>query len=406
MAVFAEARTMKQSILFLEQQSWKGGAQQVLLSVLDALREGFRPIVAFPDDGAFRSQLQDRGIETLTYPLGAYRPGKKSWGEIFSFAWRSLMCTVKLTRIILARNVCMVYINGPRCLPSGVLAACLARRPALFHLHIILTRSADILLVAWFARLASKVVACSNAAAGSLLKARPSLRSKTKVLYNPAPKAPQEIVPFPERPHAHLTIGIVGRITEGKGHHVLIDAVSKLDPKIRKSCRLVIIGAPAPKSPEDDSYFARLKAHAKTLGIEEQIFWAGYQDDMQPYYQSMDVLVVPSVGTEGLPLVVLEAMQRGIPVIATNTGGISEIVEHEVNGLVVPPGNAGEMTGALSRMLSSPILYQRLSAGARVTLDGRFSLELFSLAMKSFALELCPPARTTQILHQGAEVGK
>lgn len=105
-------------------------------------------------------------------------------------------------------------------------------------------------------------------------------------------------------------------------------------------------------------------------------------------------------------MVVLEAMQRGIPVIATDTGGTSEVVEHEVNGLVVPAGNVGELAAALSRMLSSPRLSQQLSAGARATLDGRFNPELFSLAIRSFAFDLCPPLWTTQILHRGAEVVK
>ncbi len=396
---------MKRAILYLEQQSWKAGAQQVLLNILSALGGDFRPIVAFPDEGPFRAQLEKRGIETLTYPLGTYRPGKKSFGEMLTFAWRLFPCTLRLIHIILTRDVCMVYINGPRCLPSGVLAAQFTRRPALFHLHNTLSRRAEVLLASWFARLASKVVTCSKATADSLLKVRSSLQSKTKVLYNPAPKLPQGI-PSSARPHVPIAVGMVGRITEGKHHHVLFDAVSRLEPQIRKSCRLVIIGAPAPRSPEDDSYLARIKAHAKTLGINEQILWAGYQADMEPFYESMDILVVPSVGTEGLPLVVLEAMQRGIPVVTTNTGGTSEIVEDEVNGLVVPAGNAEELAGALSRMLSNPRLYQQLSASARATLDARFSPELFSLEMKSFVLELCPPAPTIHILHRGAGVGK
>ncbi|MHB8652362.1 MAG: glycosyltransferase family 4 protein [Terriglobia bacterium] len=397
---------MKRSILYLEQQSWKGGAQQVLLNVLDALGEDFHPIVAFPDVGPLRAHLEECGIETLTYPLGTYRPGKKSLGEMIAFAWRSLLCTLKLTYIIIARNVCMVYINGPRSLPSGVLAARLAGRPALFHLHNILTRRSDVLLASWFARLASKVVPCSNAAADSLLKVRPSLQSITKVLYNPVLNLTQGISASPVRLHSPVTIGMVGRITEGKGHHVLFNAVSKLDFKIRKSCRLAIIGAPAQRSREDDSYLARLKAHAKSLGIGEQIFWAGYQIDMEPFYQSMDVLVVPSIGTEGLPMVLLEALQRGIPVIASDTGGTSEIVRHEVNGLVVPGGNVGELAAALNKLLSSPTLQERLSRGARATLDARFSPESFSLAMKGFAFELCPLSQAKQNLRRGTEVAK
>lgn len=397
---------MKRSVLFLEQQNWKGGAQQVLFKVLDALDKDFDPIIVLPGDGPFRERLQGAGIETLTYPLGRYRPGKKTIGEMLTFTWRSLLCTVKLIQIILSRKICMVYINGPRCLPSGVIAARLTGRPILFHLHNTLTRRLEALLVAWFASLASKIVACSHAAEGSLLNIRPGLKPKIDVVYNAASILPMGNSVSTPRPHAPMSVGIVGRITEGKGHHVLIDAISILAPRIRNSLQLTIIGAPAPRSSGDESYLARLKAHAKSLGLEGQIVWKGYHDDMEPIYHSMDVLVVPSVGTEGLPLVVLEAMQLGIPVIATNTGGTSEIVEDEKNGLMIPAGNAEELAKAVAKLQSSPHLYERLSSGARATLNARFSPELFSLAIKSFALELCPPEGTTQILHRGVEAGR
>ncbi|HLY59167.1 MAG TPA: glycosyltransferase family 4 protein [Terriglobia bacterium] len=397
---------MNRSVLILEQQSWKGGAQQVLLNVLGALGKDFRPVVAFPGDGPFRDRLQDDGIETLTYPLGTYRPGKKSWGEMLAFAWRTVVCTLKLIQIILSRKICMVYINGPRCLPSGVMAARLTGRPTLFHLHNVLTRPAETLLVSWFAQRACKIIACSNAAAESLLKSRPGIKSRISILYNPAPELPLGKSVSTSRPHTPIELGVVGRITEGKGHHVLIDAISKLAPRIGKSIQLTIVGAPARQSSEDESYLVRLKAHAKSLELDKQIVWAGYQHDVEPFYQSMDVLAVPSVGTEGLPVVVLEAMQRGIPVIATNTGGISEIVQNEMNGLTVPSGDSEELAKALVRLQSNPALFERLSSGARATLNPRFSPELFSLAIRRVVLELCPPARTTQVLHRDAEVGK
>src|SRR5207249_5293197 len=76
-------RGMKKRILILEQQSWSGGAQRVLEVVLSSLTDEFDPIVAFPDDGSFSMALHEQGIATCTFPLGTYRPGKKSYPEMF-----------------------------------------------------------------------------------------------------------------------------------------------------------------------------------------------------------------------------------------------------------------------------------------------------------------------------------
>ncbi len=395
---------MKRTILFLEQQCWRGGAQQVLEKVLDSLSEDFRPLVAFPQEGPFRDHLEERGVETLVYPLGSYRPGRKSLMEVIAFALRTFLCAAKLTYIMLTKHVRLVYINGPRCLPAGVLAARLARKPVLFHLHNTLTRRTDIFLASRLARFATKVIACSNAAASVILAACPGLKSKTTVLYNCVSKRPVEESAPPLHPHAPFTIGIVGRLTEGKGHHVLVEAVSMLDPAVKKLCRLVIVGAPAPHCPEDDSYVALLKARSQELSLEDKILWAGHQSDVDPYYRLMDVLAVPSVCKEGLSLVVLEAMQRGIPVIATAGGGTSEIVEHKLNGLLVPSENVEALARALNRIQTDAELFRRLSAGTRPTIDARFSPELFSLAIKSLVLELCPSVLTAQVAPRPAEV--
>src|SRR5579862_8136702 len=99
-------------------------------------------------------------------------------------------------------------------------------------------------------------------------------------------------------------------------------------------------------------------------------------------------------------------MEINIPVIAINTCVISEIVYNEMKGLTVPSGYSEELAKALVRLQSNPALFERLSSGARATLNPRFSPELFWLAIRRVVLELCPPARTTQVLHRDAEVGK
>ena len=384
----------KGRILFLDQQSWRSGAQKVLETVLDAVRPDCEPWVAFPDRGDFSRKLEEKGIGTLTYPLGSYRSGQKSWAEGMGFAARSLVCGLKLARHILQSNTRLVYVNGPRCLPAGVLAARLTGRPLLFHLHLTLCRKPEVRLVAFLSRYVTATIACSHAAAEPILRARPSLSRQTHVLYNPVPRhTPAAAVALVEpRPSDCLTLGMIGRITERKGHMQLLNALSRLSPGLQRQVQLLIVGAPAPGNSADMAYARRLRDCAAKLHLH-QVTWAGYQADPNPFYASLDALLQPSLhqAGEGMPLAVLETFHFGVPVIAARTGGIPEIVREGVNGLLVPAGDEVALAQALQQFLSNPPLRDRLRAGARSTLTDQFSVEGFQCRIRSLIRELAGP---------------
>jgi len=244
---------VKKHILILEQQSWSGGAQRVLDVVLRSIEQDFEPVVAFPERGPFSAALQERHIETLTLPLGQYPPGKKSYRDMMAFALRSLFCTAKIASIIHRKRISLVYINGPRCLPAGVSAAWLMRRPSLFHLHLILTQKSAIVLAKHCARHVTKIVACSDAAAESLLNADRRLVAKLDVFHNPTlERVRRECLHFERAGRAdEITIGMVGRITETKGHRVLFSAFGRLSAELRNKICLIIVDAPAEDCAED-----------------------------------------------------------------------------------------------------------------------------------------------------------
>jgi glycogen(starch) synthase len=101
----------------------------------------------------------------------------------------------------------------------------------------------------------------------------------------------------------------------------------------------------------------------------------------------MDVLLHPS-WDEALGLTILEALQRGIPVIASRTGGIPEIIRDESNGLLVFPEDDDALVRSLERFIEDQALRDRLRAGARAGLDGRFSPEVFRPAIRDLICEL------------------
>jgi glycosyltransferase involved in cell wall biosynthesis len=394
---------MKPPVLFLEQQAWRAGGQRVLEDVLDALVEDFEPLVAFPEDGPFAAALRSRNIETLFYPLGSYRPGRKSWGEMVGFVGCSVACGLQLARVIARRGIRLIYINGPRCLPAGVLAARLTRTPSVFHLHRALTRKSDLLIAARAAAHVTKIVAVSQAAAASLVGANPNLASVMQVLYNPLRRPPSahssvaadSRLPAQLSPGGGPTVGMVGRITPQKGQMILLRAAAQLRDRW-PNLEIVFVGAPEEKSREDAAYLDGLKSAAAELGLESNVTWAGYQSDPGPYYASLDLLALPSIESEGLPMVALEAMTWRVPAVASYWPGTAEIIRDGANGLLVAPGDERALAGALERVLRDDTLRAHLKLGAGASLDERFSPEVFRRQIHALVSNLIGSSRDTR----------
>ena len=115
----------------------------------------------------------------------------------------------------------------------------------------------------------------------------------------------------------------------------------------------------------------------KELGIEDNIKLTGFVPDEQlpVYYNAADYFVLPSGSGEGLPLVLLEAMACGLPVIATTVGGTPEIIEHMKNGVLVPPRNPEAIAEALSKLLAQENLGKKIGEEAKKKIQNRFSWE-------------------------------
>ncbi len=233
-----------------------------------------------------------------------------------------------------------------------------------------------------------------EAAAASLTGRDRRLRAKTQVVYNPLRQAREARLTWHSELTSrsgrnHFTVGVVGRITDSKGHHLLLQAVARLPLEVRNRIRILFVGAEAPGCDSDIHYARKLRAEASQHGLEKQILWAGYQSDPGPCYASMDVLVHPALA-EAMGIAILEALDRGIPVIAARTGGIPEVVRDGFNGLLVSMEDENALCRALTLFVKKRRLRERLQAGARCGLDRRFSMESFSSGIRTVIGQLCP----------------
>jgi glycosyltransferase involved in cell wall biosynthesis len=156
-------------------------------------------------------------------------------------------------------------------------------------------------------------------------------------------------------------IGFVGRFVGWKGVDVFLAAAETV-ARHHPSARFMLVGdVPVGSSETLDDYRAR----GRSRGLGRRLVFAGFQSNPAPYLQAFDALVVPSVRPDPCPRVVVESMALGTLVIGSDAGGIPEVVRHEVNGLLVPPGDADALAEEICRALADPEFRGRLaSAGA------------------------------------------
>ncbi|MCK8824331.1 glycosyltransferase family 4 protein [Fuchsiella alkaliacetigena] len=155
-------------------------------------------------------------------------------------------------------------------------------------------------------------------------------------------------------------VGIVGSITPRKGYDLLVEVASKVTSEIN-DLQFMVVGNP----PQEYTYFRdELKRKVKDKGMSSQFHWLGYQDDVIPFYNAIDLLVLPS-RAEGLPRTVIEGLAMGLPVVATNVGGTKEIINSENLGKVIEKDNSEQLGDAILEVLNNEELFKEDKAKNR-----------------------------------------
>lgn len=350
-------------IVVLDHTGNLGGAELALLRLCSAIdRSQFDIRVILFANGEFRDRLEAAGVSVEVVALDSdvgglnrYAAGQISWANLQRMA-RTVPFLVRLVRRVHALDPDIVQSNTLKTGLFGLLVAPAVRRPLVWYLHDRIADdylpSALVRVIRRLARLPRAVLANSQASARTIAPRR-------CVVAYPGYAPEQAIDGIDRRARStSVVVGLVGRISPTKGQLEFVRAAA-LVLDSHPQARFRIIGSPMFGAAD---YAEQVRAQVRELGIESAVEFTGFVDDPLAEIDRLALVVHASPVPEPFGQVIIEAMIRGVPVVASRAGGAVEIVEpvgqvgvpSDPLGLLVQPGDVDALASAILQVLDDP----------------------------------------------------
>lgn len=354
---------MSRILHLIASDSIGGPEKQLLHHARDARNADYEVILgSFQDDpqpSELLSVASRYGVETVSVP-GGIRPGLVD----------------DLTKYLRTADIDMLCTHGYK---ANVVGHFAAKHASIVWVPFVRDFTCETWQVTLYERLERSllvrspwVVCVSPAQARELGRLRRGRRAplviqnavlaprETGLSQEPAPS--REELGFSDRT---FVFGAAGRFSREKGHRILLDAFLLLQKMLPgQPMELLLLG----EGREENA----LRSQARRLGIEARVYFAGFQRRSAAWMKVMNCLVQPSL-IDGTPNSVLEAMLLGIPVVATNTGGIPDVIDDGETGLLAEPDSPSALAEAMKKMVRSSTLRNQLASEAKYRVAQEFS---------------------------------
>jgi len=378
-------------ILFYNHTGQVGGAEGLLLMILARLdRDSFAPVVICPEQGPLRERVAELAV-----------PVEMVTGLEARFTWRPdqfLRYLKSFSQVIRQIRQKVIRIK-PELIHANSIRAGLVATAATFglgtrvvwHLHDMLPRHPLSTLIRISASLSARtrMIAVSQAVAENFRGrfSRP-MKDRISVILNaieldkfqPDQTASRTIRRELRLRESDLLLGIVGRLTPSKGQLELLRAFPRVLSQFPDAA-LVIVGAP--QFNREHEYLQLLKRTTLELGISKRVRILGARSDVASIMQALDLLVINS-SMEAFCLVALEAMASGTPILAAVSGGIPELIEHGMNGWLLPRRDEQTLAAAILEISQQPELRAQLAEQGRQHVNAHFSASHYMNKLQAF----------------------
>jgi L-malate glycosyltransferase len=338
-------------------RTWRGGQNQVLVTVLGLRAAGHRAMLVAHADGELRRRAAE-GLELL--PLAP-----RSEMDL-SAAWR-------LSRAIKQLRPDIVHAHDPHAVAMAALALSMSTQPK--RAPLVAARRVDFrlkknALSRWKYDQVDCFICASDAirrllVADGVPEARAVTVHEGIDLGHVAAASPAPLHEELWLPHGSPIVGNVAALVAHKGQRHLVDAAALVIRQV-PDARFVIAG--------EGELRPALEHQIKHLGLQKHVILTGFRPDILSLHKAFDLFVMSSV-TEGLGTSLLDAMACGKAIVASRAGGIPEVVRDGVTGLLVPPRDHHAMADGIIRLLKDQTLRERMGAAAQAIAVTKFSAE-------------------------------
>jgi glycosyltransferase involved in cell wall biosynthesis len=366
------------------------GAERVQdLLALELPRHGFQVAFACVKPGKFAEARKSHSARLIELPMRSRV---------------DLTAVRRLAGVIRDEQYALVHTHTPRSALVGRLAAALAGVPVVHHLHSPTACDTTHRLRNWLNATTERIclsgvdaVIAVSESLGRYARRIGIAPDKVCVVPNGVPTQ----APLRPRspPRDGWTLGTVALFRPRKGLEILLSALAAL-----RSARLPVC-LRAVGSFETQQYETQIKSLAASLGVSDLVEWRGFSPQVNEELDQFDLFVLPSLFGEGMPMVVLEAMSAGLPVIGTNVEGVPEVVRDGLEGLIVPPGDAHSLARAIERFITGQVNWTDLRRNAHRRQAERFSqqamatgvAQVYRRVLGAMGGKLIPRTATTEL---------
>lgn len=352
-------------VVYLDSDS-RGGAETATATLVGAIDPSMRVTVMGPD-------------AALCAWIASHRPGTAT--EVVAPARRRNLRALRDHRRVLRRLRPDIFQAALTWMPSCVWPLMVAARiPGLVTVaveHSSLAPQARRMraLTRFVAQRLTARVAVSDSTARDVEVALGLERGSVRTIHNGAAPAPAPTrSPTTARAAGSPVVGTIARLEAAKGVDVLIDAIATL-PGVSG----VIIGA----GPDAEA----LQRAARERGISDRVEFVGWSDDARAWLPTFDVFVLPS-RLEALPMTIVEAMLAGVAVVSTDVGGVRELIDDGVTGLLVPAGDSSALAAAVKELLDDPFRRGVIAAAGEQRARSEFTSDAMARAYEALYAEL------------------
>ncbi len=356
------------NILFIHSSAELYGSDRSLLYLASNMnKEKFGIHVLLPTNGPLVDEMKKLPDVTVNiFEVAVLRRKNLSVKGMCQYAKEFRASCRYIKEYIREHHIDVVYTNTAVVFPGGV-AAKKMHVKSVWHIREIIKSSLENKVVSFMVDRYSDVIIANSAATGRAICQK---EDKVKVVYNAVADKTDRAVPV-KAEGQDWVIGMAGRINRWKGQKLFVDAAELVLKKVPGAC-FKIAGA----AYQGEEYLTDdLKTYIAEKGLTERISLLGQVNDMDGFYSNLDVFVLPSIQPEPFGLVVLEAMEWAVPVVATNHGGPAEILSHGKDGYLVSYESPEEMADCIVKLLTDDACRMEIGSSGKKRKREAFSLQ-------------------------------